>query len=300
MRLCFGDFAELLWKYKKSSAVSREQIGRALLDFIDPDFVSSKEASYIYSFMNRKRELPADLKRHEFEQNQLTEQFDAFAQKHLNPAYEALLSELAMLIQDDEYIDERTQEALLDYLAEPDPPRCLSELFAFIVGNTNNLARTDELRIRRHSLLAQVEATENNVRLGKIAVKAMDKPDTEALSRCFAKMTNAVYVANTLIALCRNSHFALFAESFHTELTKLENNKYRLQVLSECIKEGYYSEHPAELLDAHFGKFTNNRYAYDLLVFLVGQDLRELAEQYQSQLTSALYAKRFAAYLSDG
>jgi len=59
-------------------------------------------------------------------------------------------------------------------------------------------------------LLARAEATENNVRLTKIAVKAMDADDEPALRRCLEKMSNAVYVTDTLIALSRHEAFSQY------------------------------------------------------------------------------------------
>jgi len=299
MRLCFGSFAETLIKYRKNSGVSREQVGRALLDFIDPGFVQGKENSYIYSFINRKRELPADLKRCEFTHDALARQFRAFAEKNLSPAHTELLDELAALIQEDEHISDETQEALLGHLGVLDLPVFLSELFAFIVSNTNNRAHTDDLHIRKRSLLAQADATDNNVRLAKVALKSMEAPDEPALRRCLERMTNAVYVTSTLVALSRHEVFPQLKTLFHEQLSGVENNKYRYQIFEECLREGYFSEHPGELLSSHFAEFTNNRYAYNLLVFLCENGLREEAGCHKDKLTNTTYSNRFEAYLTE-
>ena len=297
MRLCFGSFAEVLLKYRKNSGVSREQIGRTLLDFIDPSFAQGKENSYIYSFINRKRELPTDLKCHEFEHDILVEQFRRLTEKNLKPAHTELLDELTALIREDTHINDQTQDTLLGYIEALDLPLFLSELFIFIVGNTNNTNRTDDLRIRRRSLPAQVEATENNVRLAKIALKAMNASDEPALRSCLEKMNNAVYVANTLTALSRHEAFSAWKTLFHECFSGIINNKYRYRVFEECLLEGYFHEHPNELLGPHFSEFANNRYAYDLLVFLCEKDLRAEAERHKDKLTNTTYIKRFAAYL---
>ena len=172
-------------------------------------------------------------------------------------------------------------------------------MFSFTVLNTNNKVPPDELRLRRPSLLVQADATENNVRLGKIALKAMDAPDEPALRRCLEKMTNAVYVTNTLIALSRHEVFQQLKTLFHEQLSRVMNNKYRYQIIEACLREGYFSEHPGELLGPHFAEFTNNRYAYDILVFLCENGLREEAERHKDGLTNTTYIKRFTAYLEE-
>jgi len=279
--------------------VSREQIGRALLDIIDPSFALGKDASYIYRFMNRRREIPGELKRKGFDLAQLQSQFVMFTGQYLSTNHDLIMDAFVALVTGDEYIGEDTQEELLQQKDSQRLALFLAALFAFTVLNTDNLTPPGEMRIRKPTLLAQAEATENNVRLAKIALKAMDGDDEPALRRCLEKMTNAVYVANTLVALSRNSLFVIYDALFHKCLSGMENNKYRYQVFTECLREGYFHEHPGKLLDSHFAEFANNRYAYDLLVFLCENGLREEAERHRDKLTNKVYVKRLTAYLNE-
>ena len=299
LRLCFGSFAKVLHKFRKNSGVSKEQIGRALLDFIDPTFADGKEASYIYRFMNRRRELPGELKRRGFNLTDLQAKFSWFIEEYLSPNHAGVMDAFVELVTGDDYISEGAQEELLQQKEAHRLALFLAALFAFTVLNTSNMTPPGEMRIRRPALLEQAEATENNVRLAKIAAKAMERPDPEALRRCLERMSNAVYIANTLIALSRHGDSPKYGALFHEYFSGVENNKYRLQIFEECLREGYFRECPAELLEPHFSEITNNRYAYDLLVFLCENGLREEAVRHRDKLTNKTYAKRFAAYLSE-
>lgn len=104
MRLCFGSFAEILYKYRKNNSVSREHIGRTLLDFIDPSFAEGKEASYIYRFMNRKRELPVELKRQGFDLAGLQASFSLFADENLNTNHKGLMDAFVELVTEDDIL----------------------------------------------------------------------------------------------------------------------------------------------------------------------------------------------------
>ena len=276
--------------------MSREQIGRALLDFIDPTFTEGKEASYIYRFMNRRREIPGELKRQGFDPAELQARFNAFVEQNLATDHAGIMDAFVELVTEDGYISEGAQEELLQQKENQRLALFLAALFSFTVQNTSNKTPPGEMRIRRPTLIAQAEATENNVRLAKIALKAMDAFDEPALRYCLEKMTNAVDVTNTLIALSRHEEFAQLQALFHEYFSGVENNKYRGRIFEECLREGCFRERPDELLGYHFAEFTNNRYAYDLLVFLCENGLREVAERYKDKLTNTTYIKRFAAY----
>ena len=298
-RLCFGSFALTLYHHRKNSGVSKEKIGRTLLDFIDPSFAVGKEASYIYLFMNRKREIPGELKLQQFDLAELQEKFVQFTARFLSPNHSAIMDTFVSMIAEDGSIGDSVQEELL---GEKDNRRIalfLAALFCFVVQNTDNTPDTGGFSARKNSLMAQIDATIDNERLEQIAAAALKSRNKEPLQYCLRKMTNHVYITRVLVAISRDSEYKTYEDLFNERLSSVTNNKYRYSIFEECLREGYYRDHPSVLLEQHIYEFNNNQYLYDLLVFLCENGLREEAERHKDKLTSASYLERLTAYLNE-
>lgn len=234
---------------------------------------------------------------------QLEERVRVFVDSRLRKNTTRLREDMTQLIHADDTLDEKTKDDLLRLSESVDLPQALATLFLFIVENTENHHDDDKEKTGVSAvkdLSSQIEATESNVKLARLAKKAVDEQNTEALESCLKKMTNQVYVSKTLVMIAQQEGFLenpMLREIFHRCYAKIGNDRYRCKVLTECLQTGYYKENPRELLERHFHEFTNNVYIYEALMFLFEQGFREEAMVYKDVLSSRLYRKRFEGWV---
>ena len=302
MRLCFGSFCTLLLANRKNRSVSQEKICRDLFEMLSPEYAIGRTSSYLGLFVNREREIPSHLRSPERKPRDLSEDFEIFISENLTYDLTALMSTLRYLIAEDSFIGAITKKHLLKLSEQVEAASFLAKLFVFIVDHTDNKVLYNEFfnTTKTQGLLERIQNTDNNVTLGKLAIRAIIDSDYLSLEICLNKICNELYLARALIAIAQQENYdpsAGYDRIFHKFLTRLGNNKYRHHVMECCIEEGFFAEHPAALLDEHMGEYTNQAYVFKMLLLLYEKDMRDLAEMHRALLTHKTYKKRLDAFL---
>ena len=127
---------------------------------------------------------------------------------------------------------------------------------------------------------------------GKVAIEAHNLTE---LTLALESLKSHVSIAQLLVGMTKNPSCMEqegFVSLFHSNLSKMTNNVYILQVMQECLTEGYFKDKPEELVNRHIHMFSNQRYLYLMLEFLYKNGLRELAEKHKHLLTHKKYVQR--------
>ena len=304
MQLCFGSFAAALLANGKNNAVTKIFIGRELLDYIAPDYTLGKDDRYIYYFLDRKRELPKELKGRMKNTEPVRTRFAALVDAQISPDHERLRNDLKRLISGDAILPDGAKNRLLSLADTVELPSFLAEVFVFTVDNTKNIGGGANPRASkgRRDLITEITATANNKKLCDLAAVAIREGDTGTLAACLGKMTNNVYLAKALVRLSQVPNFnddPEFMRLFHETFSRMENNKYRHQVFVGGLESDCFKEHPSLLWAPHMCEYTNDRYVYETLIFLCELSMKAEAEQYRHLLTNKVYIRRLDAYLAE-
>ena len=303
MRLCFGSFVKTLRVHRKNSSISGGTIGRKLFDIIDPSYSVNREESYIYKFINQRREIVKELKSKDWDITALTQAFDEFCGECLSINTDPLVEDLRHMITEDDMLVEKTKVHLFKLSKETNVPVFLAELFVFIVDNTiNKNVRKGEKRANgTRELINRMEKITDNELLEDLARVAIKRQDLDALDYALEKMKNHIYKAKVLVAISQYGGYAPntpLDEIFHKYLSGVTNNKYRHDILSECLEKGFFRNNPELLLDPHLMEYTNQLYLYNTLCYMYSHGFNGEALRYGHLLTNKRYVKYFGEFIA--
>jgi hypothetical protein len=263
MRLCFGTFCTALLGSRKNNSVTQEKVCRTLFHMLDPYYADDKESSYFSLFANRQRELPASLKTSEPNRQDVTEQFKRLVTDCLTYDLGPLIQDLRYLIVSDGLLTADIKNRLLSLSEQAAIETFLAEVFLFIVMYIENTGVAAASGRQTQNLLEKIHETKSSVKLSNLAVLALRDGDEFALGLSISKISNEVYLGKALIAIAGQEHYDPAAEYdglFHAFLSKMENHKYKNDVITACITTGYFSEHTDQLLALHLPEYKNQRY----------------------------------------
>ncbi len=128
--------------------------------------------------------------------------FADFIDKYIQANHEPFLHDLILLIQDDFAIPDDEKNRLLRLSEQLELSSFLAKLYVVIVDSTSNVVGgvKPQADRKRFNLKRDIDRTNNNKTLYRLAKNAVDEQDMASLTNCFSKMTNNLYIAQALIS----------------------------------------------------------------------------------------------------
>lgn len=305
-KLHFKHFIDVLDACKKNkNGLPKVQIPLDLLDFIalnhirqnrSEDFLRITEETRARKFYGEKptpiptRYLKAVYPHTLFKEKELFTDMKEFL-KHFKK--EMLVHRLRSLIKSDIELEDEDSIELLGWADKKTADEFLTYLFIDIVrfrGNDASTEKDDDF----FSLEERIEKDFDNEKLLSYAKEAISIQNYVLTEKVLYKMKNHIYLHKALVYLSKNEILSVskeYRQLFHNRFTQITNDRYRKQVIVDCLQQGYFKENKKELLQ-HFEYFKNNLYIFETLEFMIVElGLNKEIKHYQNFLTNRRYQK---------
>lgn len=296
IHLCFSEFIHTLFLNKNKDCGGEMRFALDFLSSIDPDIYLNQSETSIGYFVRRSREVSKSLCRsieiralHE-----CTEAISEFAEYNLSGDLLKLKEDVRDLIRYSHNISRKEKERLVKSIDEHKDYAFLKDVLVFILKNTTNI-KVDFKKMNVKKLRRAIIDTDNNAKLERLCLVALDMKEENLMHLCLEKMGNNVHISRLVqylidIEFDNDTSVEDIADRL---VSRLDNNIYIEKVIRAYIAKKSFSREAKRLfLEKHISQLDNNKYLFSVLKFLWEEDFVDEVRKYGKLLTNETHIKK--------
>lgn len=297
--LCFSVLVDFLYFHKHRDCGGQRRFALDLLMAIAPDIGANQSEETMGYFLRRSREVSKSICRHIdiMSMKDCTIGISEFAEFNLSGDILAIKNELKDLIKHSRNIHKSDRTQLIDVIDKSRNYNFIKEILVFVLKNTTNM-KSDFKRLSIDKLKKEIINTDNNAKLERLCLVALDMREENLVHLCLEKMGNNVHISR-LVQYLIDLEFdndKLVEDIADRLIFRLDNNVYIEKVIRAYIAKKSFSQEAKQLfLEKHISQLDNNKYLFSVLKFLWEEDFTDEVRKYGELLTNTTYIKRLDA-----